>query len=373
MIRLPFFKIGARSCLGIDVGTSGIKVIQLSVQGERIKLEKYGEVATPIFYEEPFRTFEKSTLLLDNKDIAKAILAICKESNISEKKAFFSIPDFASFFTNIDLPPMSRNEVSQAVRFEARHHIPLPLAEVTLDWSIIEGKLYDKKKVPVKVLLVAVPNDIIKQYQQISVLSNLELKGLEIEVFGLVRSLVKDDKETITLLDIGARSTTINIIDQGVLKVSHSFDIAGNELTQVLAKALSIAHSEAEEFKKTYGIESLVSDKSKDEAKREFPLISRRVGDLLKPLIDLILTETKRTSQNFYQTSGKKIQKVIIAGGSALLPGLKEYLFNTFKKEIDIANPFSDILYPPLLEEELTKMGPSYAIAVGMALKGLEK
>jgi len=373
MIRFPFFKIRSKSCLGIDIGISGIKAVQLSIQGERIKLEKYGEVAAPIFYEKPFRTFEKSTLLLSNNDIARAILAICKESEISEKKAIFSIPDFASFFTNIDLPSMTRDEVSQAVRFEARHHVPLPLAEVTLNWSIIEGKLHDQKKVPLKVLLVAVPNDVIGQYQQIAVLSNLELKGLEVEVFGLVRSLVKDNKGAIALLDIGAQSITINIIDEGVLKISHSFDVAGNELTQVLAKALSIEYSEAEEFKKTYGIESLFSDKSRDEEKQEFPLISRRVGDLLKPLIDLILTETKRTSQNFYQASGKKVQKVIIAGGSALLPGLKEYFSKNLKKEVDIANPFLDILYPPLLEEELTKMGPSYAIAMGMALKGLEK
>jgi len=371
MVRFPF-KIGLKSCLGIDIGTSGIKIVQLSLRRERIKLEKYGEATARIFYEEPFRTFEKSTLLLSNQDIARAILAICKEAKISERKAIFSIPDFASFFTSFDLPAMTREEIAQAVRFEARHHIPLPLAEVSLDWSIIEGKLSDRKKVPLKILLAAVPNNVINQYRQIVVLSNLKLKALEAEVFGLVRSLIKDNKETIILLDIGAQSTTCNIIDQGILKVSHSFDVAGNELTQVLAKALDVDYLTAENLKKIHGLKFLVSGVSPVEKNQEIPLMTKKVGEILRPLIDLILTETKKTSRSFYQAKGKKLQKVIIAGGSALLPGLKEYFSKTFKQEVEIANPFSDILYPPILEETLKKMGPSYAIAEGMALRGLE-
>ena len=188
MALFPF--IGVKSCLGIDLGTSGIKIIQLAKRGERITLEKYGEIAAQIFYEESYRTPEKSTLLLSTQDIARAILAICSEAKISEKKAFFAIPDFASFFTSFELPPMNRDEISQAIRFEARHHIPLPLAEVTLDWSIVEGEASDKKKTPLKILLVAVSNDLIDQYRQIVTISNLELRGLEVEAFGLVRALI---------------------------------------------------------------------------------------------------------------------------------------------------------------------------------------
>jgi len=371
MIRLPFFKPGAKSCLGIDIGTSGVRVIQISLKKERVILEKYGQASAKIFYEQPFRTFEKSTLLLSNKDIAKAIIAICKEAGIKEKKAVFSIPDFASFFTNIDLPPMTKEEISQAVKFEARHHIPLPLAEVTFDWSIIEGELNDKKKTPLKILLVAVPNEVINQYQQIVMMSGLELAGLEVEVFGLVRSLIREDKRAIILLDIGAQSTTVNIIDEGILKFSHSFDVAGNELTQVLAKALNIDYGEANKLKETYGLSALITEGTQKE--EEPPLISRKAGDILRPLIDLIITETQRTIRNFHQTKGKKIQKVVIAGGTALLPGLKEYLSQSFKVEVEIGNPFAGMVYPPILEEVLKQMGPSYAIAVGMALKGLEK
>ena len=371
MISFPF-KFGLKSCLGIDIGTSGVKIVQLAMRGERITLEKYGEIAAQVFYEESHRTFEKSTLLLSTQDIARAILAICQEAKITERRAFFTIPDFASFFTSFDLPPMGREEIPQAVRFEARHHIPLPLAEVTLDWSIIEGEASDHKKTPLKILLVAVSNDLIDQYSQIVTLSGLELKGLEVEAFGLVRALIGEEKRVVAILDIGARSTTVNIVDQGILKVSHSFDVAGNEMTQVLSKALDIDFFEGENLKKVHGLKYFLSDQEMGEEAGETKLIIKKVGEILIPLVDLILAELERTSQNFYQIKGKKIEKVILAGGSALLPGLKEYFIKVLKKDVEIANPFANIFYPPILESTLKEMGPSYAIAVGAALRSIE-
>ena len=341
--------------MGIDIGTSSIKIVELSLRGEKVKLERYGEIAVQTLYEKPFRTSEKSTLLLSSRDIARAISAVLKETKISERKTIFSIPDFSSFFTNFELPPMTKEEIAEAVRFEARHHIPLPLSEIVLDWSIVGG-VVDQKKTPLKILLVAVPKSIISQYQQIAILANLEIKALEAEAFALVRSLVKEDKRVIALLDIGAQSTTVSIIDQGILKISHSFDVSGNELTQMISKSLNVDYKKAENLKKEYGL--IPSE--------------RNIREILIPLIDLILIEMEKTSRTLYGAEKKEIQKFIIAGGIALLPGLKEYLTEGLKKEVEIANPFSNILYPPILEKTLKEIGPSYAIAVGVALRGLE-
>jgi Tfp pilus assembly PilM family ATPase len=82
--------------------------------------------------------------------------------------------------------------------------------------------------------------------------------------------------------------------------------------------------------------------------------------------------EINRLSQSFSQTEQKEVSKVILSGGMALLPGLKEYLSSSLQKEVEIANPFSDIIFPPILEQALKNLGPSYAVAVGMALRGLE-
>ena len=139
-IKIPKIKITPRNCLGIDVGTSSIKIINLSKIGSRVKLENYGETSAVAFYEKSFRTFEENTLSLSTQEISRAIKAILSEAKIREKKAVFSIPDFSSFFTNFQLPPMTKEEIPQAIHFEAPQHIPLPLSEVTIDWQIIGGK-----------------------------------------------------------------------------------------------------------------------------------------------------------------------------------------------------------------------------------------
>lgn len=348
--------------LGIDIGTSAIKIVELSRFGKRKKLENYGEIKAEIFFKKPFRTFEKDTLTFSERDVARGILAILEEANIKLKKAIFSIPDFSTFFTTFDLPPMSKEELPQAIRFEARKHIPLPISEVTLDWQIIEGK--PSQKTPLRILLVAVPNRIISQYQEIARLSNLEILALEPEVFGLIKSLIEErteisileEKRIIALVDIGARTTTCSIIDQGILKISHSFDTSGDDLTRVVADSLSINLEEAENLKKKYGL--LPSP--------------QEINKILSPLIDLILMEIEKISQSFYHQKGRRVEKIIIAGGAALLPGILKYFSDFLKIEVEIANPFSYLFYPPILEKTLKEMGPAYAIAVGMALGGLE-
>lgn len=356
MPRFP--QLSPKKSLGIDIGTSAIKIVELSRWRERIKLENYGEILTLYLSQKPFRTFEKSALLLSSADVARGIKAIISEAQIKTRRSIFSIPDFSSFFTNFELPLMSKAELEQAVVFEARRHIPLPLGEVTIDWEIIKGEA-DQKKNKLKILLVAVPNELINQYRQISTDSNLELIALEAEVFGLLRSLVpQDEKGIISLIDIGDQSTTCSIIEKSILIKSHSFDFGGNQLTEQIANSLSVDYRTAENLKTEYGL------RFGEE---------KNIRQLLLPLIDSFLMEIEKISKNFYQTEKKEIEKFILAGGTSLLPGLKEYFENYLQKEAEIANPFSKIFYPPILEDELKKMGPSYAIAVGMALRGLSR
>jgi type IV pilus assembly protein PilM len=353
---MKFPKLLPKKNLGVDIGTSAIKIVELGSFAGRIKLENYGEITARVLYQKPFRTFEKSTLLLSVQDISRAIKAVLEETKIKTKESIFSIPDFTTLFTTFELPPMTAEELPQAVQAEARRHIPLPLGEVTLDWQLIEGRVSDQKDTKLKILLVAVPNEVINQYQQIAELSDLKLLAMEAEVFGLMRSLIeKKEKRVIGIIDIGARTTTCSIIEKGVLRISYSFDISGDDLTERIIKGLETKEEMAENLKRKYGISE-----------------SRDIREILLPSIDIILRESEKIFRNFYLQEGKEIDKIILAGGTALMPGILEYFQNYFKKEIEIANPFLKIFYPPILEKSLKEMGPSYAIAVGMALRGFE-
>ncbi len=362
--NLSPFRVISKKCLGIDVGTSSVKIIELSRVRERRKLENYGEITAKALYKEPFRTFDKSTLLFSNQNIARAIRAILEETKIITRRAIFSIPDFSSFFTNFELPIMTQEELPQAITYEAKRHVPMPLREVTLDWQIINERISQNKQAGYNILLVAVPNEIINQYKDIAQMSGLELFALEAEVFGLLRSsLPKEQTEPIALVDIGAQTSTCSIIDNKVLKNSHSFDLSGNELTDVISKSLDIDYQTAEKLKEKYG---LLSNQRLGLSQE------KQTREILLPLIDAILREIDNISKSFYESQKKEVKKIILAGASALLPGLKDYCQDYFKKEIEIANPFSDIFYTPILEKKLREMGPSYAITVGMALRGLE-
>ncbi len=363
-------KLIPKTSLGIDIGTSSIKIVELSKSRERERLKNYGEIEASVLYQKPFRTFEKNTLLFSSRDVAKAIKAIIEEAGMKTRQAVFSIPDFSSFFTTFDLPSMAKEELSQAVTYEARRHIPLPLGEVTIDWEVIEGQLSDQKKSSLKVLLVAVPNEVINQYREIAKFSELELFALEAEVFGLVRSLVsEDEKRVIFLVDIGAQSTTCSIIEKKVLKKSHSFNASGNELTEQVAKSLSVGYKTAKDLKEKYGLENIPLPRAHLPVSSE----SKSIREILLPLIDIILREIENVASNLYQIEGKEVQKFIIAGGTALIPGLPEYFQDYLKKEVEVADPFAKIFYPPILEKTIKKMGPAYAIAVGMAQRGLEQ
>jgi type IV pilus assembly protein PilM len=365
MVWNPFQLLIPKKFLGIDIGTSFVKIVEISRFGNRRKLENYGEIEAAMLYEKPFRTFEKSTLLLSSQDIARAITAVKEEAQIKTSRVVFSIPDFSTFFTNFELPIMTKEELSQAVKYQARQLVPVPLGEVTLDWQVIDEGLPEEKKTNLKILLVAVPNEVINQYQEIARISELELIALEAEVFGLRRALIKEDeREPLAIIDIGAQSTTCNIVDRKTLKTSYSFDMSSNELTEVVRKGLNVDYRQAEIFKKQYGIKVLnPNEKATGQETRQ----------ILLPFIDLILREIEKIFNNFYQTEKKEIKKIIIAGGSALMPGLREYFAEKFDKEVEIANPFLNIFYPPILEKTLKEMGPSYAIAVGMALRELEQ
>jgi type IV pilus assembly protein PilM len=364
MIKIPF-GISPKSFLGIDIGTFSIKIVELSKKGERKILENYGEISTLEIGEKPFRSGwipGGGSFFLSTGEISQAIQAIFSEAKFRTRSGTFSIPDFSSFFTTIELPPMTKEELPKAVNFEARQHIPLPLSEVVLDWSVIGGETAFSEDSPLKVILAAVPKEIVNQYQEISRICNLEQPALEAEVFGLLRALIKDEEKVIILVDIGAQSTIISIVENKVLKVSHSFDIAGNDLTQVLSQGLNIDFWQAEEIKKKYGLIQ----------KPEAFLNQKPVSQILLPRINLIIAEIEKICQSFFQKEGKEGEKIILTGGTALLLGLKEYFNTRLKKEVIIGDPFLDISYPPILTPVLKEIGPSYAIAVGMALRGLE-
>jgi len=345
----------SKKCLGIDVGVSSIKIVEISASGKKRKLENYAEFS---FAKKPLAQEGKdNNLFFLNEETPDILRSILKRADMKTGKAAFSLPDFSTFFTNFSLPPMNEEEVLQAVEFEARHHIPLPLSEVTFDWQVLEKK----KSFPglaLKILLVAVPNKILTAYQRLANLTRIEMKAMEAEVFGLIRSSLPKEKQSsvVCFVDVGWQSTTVSVVENSRLKVSHSFDISSSGLNKALSEGLGINFEEAEEIKKQYGL---------DPRKKE-------VAEIIASYLNNLAFEVKKVCNNFYQNEGKMVSDIILAGGLTALFGFKEYLAAKIKKEVQIADPFSSLSFPPQLQSRLKEIGPSFGVAVGVSLMGLE-
>lgn len=292
--------------------------------------------------------------MLSNYFVSRAIRAVLDEAKIKTKAAIFSVPDFSTFCTSFELPPMSASELSEAVYYNASQYIPLPVTETTLDWKLIDG--IPGTNSALKIFLVAIPNQVIQDYQKVAQMAGLELYAVEAEVIGLVRSLVGEEKKCVCFIDIGVQSTTINVTDKKNLKKSYSFDFAGSQLTYHIASALGLGHTEAEELKNREGLIS-----SKEE-----------IAKTLYLLVDPLILEVKKVLADFYQEENKEVDEIYLTGGTSLLPGLKEYFAETLKKKVQIPNCFSEFLYPPILGKTIEEIAPSFSVATGVALGGLE-
>jgi type IV pilus assembly protein PilM len=355
-----FKKDKKQTSLGIDIGTKVIRAVEISGTKDKLTLDNYGEVNLDVACKQFFRSFDKKNLNPAVKNIAIAIAGIIEETGIKTKKVVFSLPDFATFSTTFELPPMSKKEIANAIGFEARKYIPLPLSELVLDWQLMNKESLKEKN---KVLVMAVPKIIVEQYKTIAEQAGLELTALEAEAMALKRGLIKETDPSTCLLEMGFQSTNINIVDEGFMKMSFSFDVAGKDLTYSLSETLNIPAGEAELMKKEQGLNDTGDTK---------------ISHILTPILSIISEKTKTVIKEFEDKEGKVVKKVILAGGTSMLPGIKEYFEKSLnqdsskKLEIEIAEPFKNIAHPSALDKKMKEINANYAIALGEALRKFE-
>jgi len=364
---MSLFKKKTKSKLGIDIGTSSIKVVQLSKEGGKFKLETYGELSFLGYLEknkESFQTTSLKTLEIVTREMLKIVLS---KAEASAKNIVLAVPVFSSFTSAIELPDMPEKELTRAIEFEARKYVPVPISEVSLDWKIIEtGIIKDgATRRPFKgkrILLIAVPNEVINKYVGIADALGLKIDALELESSSLARSLVVDKKSSVCILDIGARATSFTIVDKGMVQISHSLDVAGGEMTKALARAMGVGIRRAEDIKLKHGLDHKENNEPKGE-----------LQDILQTSIDKIIDESERLINSYQAKTNRKIEQLILNGGSAKLTGFGGRVEKRLNMKAVIADPWSKIIYPAPLQPTLKKIGPGFSVAVGAAMRDGQK
>lgn len=362
-----FSKESTNSAVGIDIGSSSIKIVEIKKKGGKAVLETYGAIALG-----PYAGVEMGRVTnLPEEKIIEALNEVLKESGVTTPSSALSVPVQSSLIFTIQLPAQIKDEEMKAiVSTEARKYIPVPITEVSLDYFILPKKepSFEEEHLPQlqendgvekqDVLVVAIQNDAIARLRSVVAGSKLDAGFFEVEIFSSVRANFEHELSPVLLVDLGASRTKISLVEFGVVKGYHTVNRGGADITDSISKSLSIPYEKAEESKKEFG---LYGDPKEP-----------KMADVIKVHIDYIFSETNNVLLGYEKKYNRAISKIIFSGGGSLLKGLTEVASNNFKAEIAIGKPFSKAGIPVFLEKVFETTGPEFAVAVGLALRKLQ-
>jgi type IV pilus assembly protein PilM len=291
---------------------------------------------------------------------------VLRESTTTSKDAGLAVPLAASLVSFVKMPNVDDKQLREMMPIEARKYIPVPVSEVTLDWSVVpreEAGYEDTAKPDAKdsidVLLVVIHNEAIAKYQQIGQASGVAASFLEIELFSTIRAAADPSVRTQMIFDMGAGTTKLYVIERGILKNSHTINRGSQDITLAISKSMNVPVAEAETMKRLHGL-------SKSPEHKE-------LADVITLTLDFIFYESNRVLLNYQKKYGTDIGKVVLTGGGVLLKGFAELAKSSFQSDVALADPFSKVEAPAFLEDILKTAGPEFAVALGVAMRKLQE
>lgn len=325
--------------MGIDIGTSDIKIAQITHGTGKPHLDTYGIVN--LSYQ--LATDDNGAVVAKAAEVLKKLV---DHAGVTTKRCIISLPNSAVFTSIIEMPLMTDADLDRAIQFEAKKYVPLPISEVILSWSVVGANTTTKTQ---SILLTAVPKHLRESYLQLFELAGLQLEVIEIEALALIRALIFDTKSNHVIIDIGAKSTGINFIKGGFLQLSRSLNIGGDTITDQIAAVLNISHARAEQFKKDFGVSG-----------------GGFIPEAVKPVLDSIRNETKQLL-TIYRARGVDIDQIVLVGGGAGLPGLEGF-FSELGVPAVLGNPLELIEYPAEVAPVLKRYALHLSVALGLAM-----
>lgn len=355
----------AKLSVGLDIGFSSIKAVALDIKSKPPKLISLGSIPAPI----PGIVSDGETDLIA---VAEAIKKLFSAAKIDTKDVIAALPE-SKVFTRVidDLPFLNDNDLASAIRFASEEFIPMPITEVNLYWQVLSrtDKADNKTEVVsvgqngqksgrTVVFVIATPKNIINRYLKVFTLANLKPQAIETEIIASTRSIVGNNpfSPSTLIIQMGATTTDIAVVSKGLIWLTRSISTGGQALTRSIAQQFNFEIPQAEEYKKVYG---MLEDQ-----------LEGKVFEAIKPVVDLIVTETKRVIQAFdMKYPHNAIKRVVLSGGGAKMPGLVVYFANNLGLEVQEADPWYFVGKDKSIISKLAQDGPLYSVAVGLALR----
>lgn len=365
--------ITKKRVLGIDIGSSSIKIVELERSGEHAILQNYGEIALG-----PYAGLAVGQATnLSTEKISAALNDLLKEAKIGVRNAVVAIPIGSSLLSFIEVPSTDPKQLEKLIPLEARKYIPVPISEVTIDWWVLPRRgeatktktlakpeetknvlARETKKEASEVVISAIHNETLNKYESIQKATGITVDQLEIEIFSSIRSVIGRDMSPLMILDIGASTTKLALVEHGIVKSYHIINKGSQDITTAIAGGMEVSMDEAEKIKRKYGLHGSTDTK--------------QTTDVASAPLGYIFAEASNAASSFERTYGVTFKKIILTGGGSLLKGLPDLAGRYFHYEVALGKPFERVEHPAFLEGVLAQVGPEFAVAVGLAFKGLE-
>src|ERR1700739_688284 len=341
-----------KALVGLDIGSSSIKAVEL-------KSTKHGYELVSFGLEALAQDTVVDGAIMDAPLVAGAISNIFDSNKVKTKNVATAVSGHSVIVKRVSLPTMTEEELYDRIQAETSQHIPFDIADVNLDHQLLEAM--DSQ---MDVLLVAVKKDKILNHTNVLAQAGKTPVVVDIDAFGLQNcfevNYEPDAGQTVALLNIGASVMNINIVRGGIPLFTRDVSVGGNQYTDALQKELDLSFEDAERLKKGDSLPSVT-----DEQKQQ----------ILRSVSDILTLEIQKTFDFFGATaSGESIQRIVVAGGTARVPGLVDLLREEFAMPVEELNPFRKVSIDPgkHSDDQIREMAPRLAIAVGLALRGFD-
>ena len=346
---------GKKNLVGVDIGSSSIKAVELQKKGNSFHLVNLG-----------FENLSPDTVvdgqIMELNNVSNVITNIFAEHQIKTTRVAAGVSGHSVIVKNIVLPQMSEDELRESFSWHAEEHIPFDISDVNLDYQVTSSSAD-----ALNVLLAACKSDKIANVKQAIQLAGKQPAVIDVDTFALQNCYEVNYQpkpgEIVALLNIGASTMNINIMNGTRSIFARDASVGGGQYTSLLQKELGLTFEQAEAVKRGYPLPEGIE--------------ARPIQPIIETVSDILALEIRKT-MDFYRAtaedSDEAIQKILIAGGSSKLPGLPDYLAKRFEIPVELFDPFR------LIEVDGRKFDPDYmkeivpdmAIAVGLALRGVE-
>ncbi len=337
--------------IGVDIGTTGIKAVEILDQAGKSQLGTYGQA----HFKETEMT--RGSVLTEPKSGGLVLKAIAEESGMKVRVANASLPSHEVFHAIFTVPPSKEiAQMEESARKRVSTLLPKPIDEMVLDILVIDRPEEKEGLEHSRVLVSGAPKELVLNYTALFAQSGIVLQSLETEAFGLIRSLIGKDKSRVMIVDIGHDRTTVTIVQEGFPFLHRSIATGGNDVTKRIAQMMTIDLDEAEQVKR-------------DLAEAESKEVPKFIIDALQPILhEMRYSLDLYAGQEFH--SYNTVEKIIVTGGSAHLPYLDPYLSKALNINVYLGDPWARVSAPSGLRPALDENGPSFAVAIGLAMKG---